>query len=76
MMFMGVAPLGALFAGAVAHKLGAPLAVAIGGAIGLAGSGLFTLRLPRLRGEAQQLIIAQGMAGGEPAEEMNVRSAS
>jgi MFS family permease len=76
MMFMGVAPLGALFAGAVAHKLGAPLAVVIGGAMGLVGSGLFALRLPRLRGEAQQLIIAQGMAGGEPAEEMNVRSAS
>ncbi|HJY86090.1 MAG TPA: MFS transporter [Candidatus Acidoferrales bacterium] len=76
MMFMGVAPLGALFAGAVAHKLGAPFAVAIGGAMGLVGSGLFALRLPRLRGEVQQLIIAQGMAGGEPAEEMNVRSTS
>ncbi len=76
MMFMGMAPLGALFAGAVAHKLGAPLAVAIGGAGCLVGSALFASRLPRLRVQARQLIIAQGMAGGEPPEEMNIRSAS
>jgi MFS family permease len=76
MMFMGMAPLGALFAGAVAHKLGAPLAVSIGGVGCLVGAGVFALRLPGLRTEARQLIIAQGMAGGEPPEEMNVRSAS
>ncbi len=76
MMFMGMAPLGALFAGAVAHKLGAPLAVAIGGAGCLVGSALFASRLPELRVQARQLIIAQGMAGGEPPEEMNIRSAS
>jgi len=76
MMFMGMAPLGALFAGAVAQKLGAPLAVAIGGAGCLLGSALFAWRLPGLRVQARQLIIAQGMAGGEPPEEMNIRSAS
>jgi len=75
MMFMGMAPMGALFAGAVAHKVGAPLAVAIGGAGCLVGSAVFASRLPGVRVQARQLIIAQGMAGGEPPEEMNVRSA-
>jgi MFS family permease len=74
MMFMGMAPLGALFAGMVAEKAGAPLAVAIGGAVCLLGSGAFAIRLPGMRGEARQLLIAQGMAGGEPAEELTARS--
>ncbi len=76
MMFMGMAPLGALFAGAVAHKLGAPLTVAIGGAGCIAGSLVFGMQFPKLRPEARQLIIAQGMAGGEPAEQLNARNVS
>lgn len=76
MMFMGMAPFGALFAGAVAHKLGAPLTVAIGGAACLAGSGIFALHLPTIRGEARQLIIAQGIAGGEPPEVVTPRNNS
>jgi len=75
MMFMGMAPLGALFAGVVADRLGAPLTVAIGGAACLLGAGAFALRLPGLRGEARQLIIAQGMAGGEPPEELSASGA-
>ncbi len=74
MMFMGMAPLGALFAGTVAQKLGAPAAVAIGGTGAIVGSALFTRALPKLRGEAQQLIVAQGMAGGEPAEQITART--
>jgi MFS family permease len=66
MMFMGMAPMGALFAGIVAERLGAPLTVAIGGAGCLIGSGVFAKHLPALRGETRQLIIASGMAGGEP----------
>ena len=37
MMFMGMAPLGALMAGALAAPLGAPATVAIGGASCIAG---------------------------------------
>jgi MFS family permease len=70
MMFMGMAPLGALLAGAFAEKLGAPLTVAIGGAVCIGGALLFWSRLPQYRGEARQLIIAQGMAGGDPPQEM------
>ncbi len=76
MMFMGMAPLGALFAGAVAHSLGAPLTVAIGGVACMLGSGVFSMHLPKIGAEARQLIIAQGMAGGEPAEQLNTRNVS
>jgi MFS family permease len=68
MMFMGMSPLGALSGGAVADWIGAPWAVAIGGAACLAAAGIFYARLPGMRIEAERLIIAQGITGGEPAE--------
>jgi MFS family permease len=68
MMFMGMAPIGALFAGVAAHRLGAPAVVAIGGAASLAGAGAFALWLPRLRPGARELIATQGIAGGDARE--------
>jgi MFS family permease len=73
MMFMGMAPFGALFGGAVADRLSAPMAVSIGGVAALGGAAIFGLRLPSLRVEARRLIVAQGMVGGEPAQEMTAR---
>jgi len=73
MMFMGMAPFGALLGGAVADRLGAPISVAMGGAASILGAIWFGRQLPIFRGEARQLIIAQAMAGGEPAEEMTAR---
>jgi MFS family permease len=73
MMFMGMAPFGALLGGALADRLGAPWTVAIGGAASIVGAILFGRKLPVFRGEARQLIIAQAVAGGEPSEEMTVR---
>jgi MFS family permease len=70
MMFMGMAPVGALLGGALSDRLGAPLTVAIGGLASLLGAWWFAAQLPKIRVEARQLIIAQAMAGGEPAEEM------
>jgi MFS family permease len=70
MMFMGMAPWGALIGGAIADRLGAPVAVSAGAVAALGGAAIFGLRLPRLRVEARRLIIAQGMVGGDPAEEM------
>jgi MFS family permease len=70
MMFMGMAPFGALFAGWIAERYGAPATVAIGGVVCLASAGVFSLRLPALRNEARELIIAQEMAGGDPPAEM------
>jgi MFS family permease len=71
MMFMGMAPFGAFFAGAIAQKIGAPWTVAIGGFASIAGSAVFASNLSSIRAEARELIIAQGMAGGTPADEMN-----
>jgi MFS family permease len=68
MMFMGMAPIGALLGGAIAERLGAPVTVAIGGLASLAGAGWFALQLPKIRVEARQLIVAQAAGGGEPSE--------
>lgn len=70
MMFMGMAPIGALLAGVLADRLGAGFTVAIGGAVSIAGSLVFGFRLPVLRKEARQLIVSQEMVGGHPAEEV------
>jgi MFS family permease len=69
MMFMGMAPLGSLLAGVLAGRLGAPATVAAGGAVCIVGAAIFALRLPGLRTQARQLIIAQQMVGGVPAEQ-------
>jgi len=66
MMFIGMAPIGALLGGAIASTIGAPWTVAIGGSACLAGGVLFARRLPSIRGEARELIRAQGMMIGEP----------
>jgi MFS family permease len=70
MMFMGMAPFGALLAGGLAHPLGAPATVALGGAVSIAAAGIFGLQLPALRQEARQMIVALEMAGGVPPEEV------
>jgi MFS family permease len=71
MMFMGMAPIGALLGGALSDRLTAPLTVAIGGFASVLGAWWFAMQLPKIRVEARQLIMAQAMAGGGPAEEMS-----
>jgi MFS family permease len=73
MMFMGMAPFGALLAGSVAHKIGAPWTVAMGGIVAGIGGLLFGLRWPALRPAARELVVAQQMTGGTPAQEMTAR---
>src|SRR5438445_12582903 len=46
MMFMGLAPVGALLGGALADRLGAPMTVAIGGLASVAGAWWFGVQLP------------------------------
>jgi MFS family permease len=70
MMFMGMAPIGALLSGAIAQHVGAPITVRLGGIVSLAGGAVFALTWPGMRGEARRLILAQSMAGGDPPEEM------
>jgi MFS family permease len=69
MMFMGMAPIGALLAGSLAGRWGAPRTVAAGGAICALGALIFRWRLPRLRSQARQLILALESAAGHPPEE-------
>jgi predicted MFS family arabinose efflux permease len=73
MMFMGMAPFGAFFGGALAQRVGAPITVAAGGVACVLGAIWFGRTLPDLRIEARRLIIAQGLAGGEPEQELNAQ---
>jgi MFS family permease len=67
MMFMGMAPFGALFAGILANRLGAPITVAVGGVVCVIGAFVYRTQLPQLRAEGRQLILAQLVAAGEAA---------
>lgn len=68
MMFMGMAPVGSLAAGTLAHHLGAPLTVALGGAGCLAASLVFILRLPQWRPRAAILFRAEEARRAAEAE--------
>jgi MFS family permease len=67
MMFMGMAPVGALMAGGLADWLGATLTVALGGGFCLMAGLIFLYKLPGLRGDARRLILAQQTAAAPPA---------
>ena len=54
--------------GAIAHHVGAPWTVAIGGVACIAGAIVFGLDLPKFRREARELVLAQGMTAGTPAQ--------
>lgn len=69
MMFMGMAPMGALLAGVLAAPLGAPATVALGGAVCILGGLVFGAHLPKLRGPARELIVAQQASAGAPPDE-------
>jgi MFS family permease len=60
-MIVGMAPFGSLLMGWAADQLGAPLVVAIGGAVcGIAGI-VFGLQLPRIRKAARPILAARGI---------------
>ena len=73
MMFMGMAPFGAFFGGALADRIGAPLTVSCGAVACVGGALWFGAQLPKIRVEARRLIVAQATAGGEPSVEMTAR---
>ena len=68
MMFMGMAPLGAVLSGVAAGRWGAPVTVAVGGIVCVAAAAIFGWRWPELRSEARRLIAAAQMAGGVPPQ--------
>jgi MFS family permease len=58
MMFMGMAPLGSLAAGAAAARFGAPATVVAGGAAAIVGALVFARALPGLTAEARAMLAA------------------
>jgi len=76
MMVMGMAPFGALFAGALANRLGAPLTVAVGASTCVVGAGIFYGYIPKFRTETRKLIVAQSLSSGEPPQELNSQKVS
>ncbi len=63
MMFMGLSPIGALLAGALAGMIGAAETVALGGAVCVVGAVIFGYRLTGMRAEARQMITDMKMTG-------------
>lgn len=70
MMFLGMAPFGALVAGVLAARVGAPLTVGLGGAVSALGAAVFAQRLPYIRPEARRLIAAAETARTTPPDEV------
>lgn len=71
MMFMGMAPFGALFAGVLADSVGAPVAVALGGVMCIGTALAFRPHLPALQHEACIIrpdIIGRAPTAGVPEE--------
>ena len=60
MMFMGMAPIGALLGGAIANRFSATISVALGGFFCVLGGAWFGLRLRSLREPAWQLMEEHG----------------
>jgi len=76
MMFMGMMPMGSLIAGGLAKHIGSPLTVGLGGAGSIVGAAIFARTLPKIRGEARQLLDASGISTSEQAEALPMRPTS
>ena len=61
MAFFGSAPFGSLFAGALAHRIGAPHTVIVTGAFCIAGSIWFTFQLPKIRAVMRPIYQQMGL---------------
>ncbi len=61
MAFMGMVPLGSLFAGTLAHLIGARATVIVGGGCCIAGALWFVRRLPELRAHIRPIYLRQGI---------------
>ena len=68
MMFVGMAPFGALLSGLLANLLGAPGTVMAGGFACIAGAIVFRSHLPRVRALGRELILAQTASGYKLAD--------
>ena len=65
MAFMGTAPIGSLFAGALAARVGAPWTVFVGGVACLIAGLWFSRRLPALREIVRPIYVTRGIIARE-----------
>jgi len=70
MVFIGMGPFGALFGGALADRLGAPVTVAMGAVASIGAAAIFWSRLPQIRVEGRRLLAEQAMIAADPAESL------
>jgi MFS family permease len=68
MAFMGMVPFGSLLAGSLAHTIGAPATVLIGGLSCMLGSFLFARQLPMLRKMVRPIYVQKGILPEPPSE--------
>ncbi len=61
MAFIGMAPFGSLFAGALANGIGARNTLLIGGMVCMAGAALFARQLPALREKVRPIYVKKGI---------------
>ena len=73
MMFLGMAPIGSLLAGAIADHVGAPITVALGGLASFAGGLVFARKWPAMRAPARELVAAQGMVASTAPPDTSAR---
>ncbi len=66
MMFMGMAPFGALLAGTIAVHVGPARAVGLGGACVLVGAAVFATRLPALRAGSREVLASRDSEAARP----------
>jgi MFS family permease len=59
--FIGAAPFGSLLEGALAHRIGAPNTLIIGGGLCLAGAFFFALQLPAIREKVRPIYVRIGI---------------
>ena len=59
--FLGVAPFGSLLAGSLAHRIGAPYTLFLGGLCCILGSILFAVKLPLIRKTAHPVYVKKGI---------------
>ena len=64
MAFLGTAPLGSLFAGVLADRIGAPLTILLGGLACVAAGIWFGVRLPSLRALLRPIYVQKGILPG------------
>ena len=68
MAVMGTVPFGSLLAGTLAHTIGAPQTVLIGGLCCLAGALLFERKLPLLRSLIRPIYVSKGIISEHKSE--------